>query len=92
MTIASPIDFILLTQVADRAFSRAVANTGNRIAAKIVMIAITIKSSIRVNPDRRTVLLDVAVFIVFPLLQWGVPSLILCRAYQNKGQFFATGN
>src|SRR6266542_3079141 len=35
-----------------RAFSRACANTGNRIAARIAMIAITTRSSIRVKPAR----------------------------------------
>jgi hypothetical protein len=36
-------------QLARRAFSRARANTGNKIAAKIAMIAITTKSSISVK-------------------------------------------
>jgi len=42
--------FWLLVQVAWRAFSRAWENTGNRIAAKMAIIAITTKSSIRVKP------------------------------------------
>src|SRR5687768_13051905 len=41
----------LLWQLAPRAFSRAWANTGNRIAARMAMIAITTSSSIRVNAD-----------------------------------------
>lgn len=46
-----PICFMLLIQEALRAFSRARAKTGNRIAAKIAMIAMTTKSSIRVKAD-----------------------------------------
>jgi hypothetical protein len=37
-------------QDAPRAFSRAWAKTGKRIAARIAMMAITTKSSISVNP------------------------------------------
>jgi len=40
----------LLRQLVWRAFSRAFANTGNRIAAKMAMIAITTNNSIRVKP------------------------------------------
>jgi hypothetical protein len=39
-------------QVACRAFSRAWAKTGNRIAARIAMIAITTRSSMSVKADR----------------------------------------
>ncbi len=42
----------LLTQDAARAFSRAFAKTGNRMAARIAMIAMTTSSSIRVKPLR----------------------------------------
>src|SRR5437867_2085882 len=38
-------------QVAARAFSRAWAKTGNRIAARMAMIAMTTSSSISVKPD-----------------------------------------
>jgi hypothetical protein len=37
------------TQVAERALSRAWAKTGNRIAARIAMIAMTTSSSMSVN-------------------------------------------
>jgi len=36
--------------LARRAFSRARANTGNRIAARMAMIAMTISSSMSVKP------------------------------------------
>jgi len=42
----------LLKQLARRAFSRARANTGNKIAANIEIIAMTTKSSIKVNAAR----------------------------------------
>src|SRR5437660_2222093 len=45
-------------QEAWRAFSRAWAKTGNRIAAKIAMIAITTSSSIRVKPLRSRFMMD----------------------------------
>src|SRR5438034_4732794 len=41
-------------QVAVRAFSRAWANTGKRIAARMAMIAITTRSSIKVKPARQS--------------------------------------
>jgi len=50
MVTASAICFWFEVQVVCRAFSRAFENTGNKIAAKIAIIAITTKSSIRVNP------------------------------------------
>src|SRR5437660_5469000 len=40
----------LLRQVVWRAFSRAWAKTGKRIAARIAIMAITTSSSMRVNP------------------------------------------
>src|SRR5712691_13310699 len=43
---------MLLEQLACRAFSRAWAKTGKRIAAKMAMIAITTSSSISVKPCR----------------------------------------
>src|SRR5713101_2609933 len=43
----------LLMQLAWRAFSRAWAKTGNRIAARMAIIAITTSSSIRVKPRWR---------------------------------------
>src|ERR1044071_7119611 len=44
------ICFMLETQVIARAFSRAWANTGKRIAARIAIIAMTTSSSISVKP------------------------------------------
>jgi len=43
----------LLAQLERRAFSRARANTGKSIAARIAMMAITTNSSIRVNARLR---------------------------------------
>src|SRR3954454_12475475 len=43
---------VLDRQEAPRAFSRAWAKTGKRIAARIAMMAITTSNSIRVNPRR----------------------------------------
>jgi len=40
----------LLAQLACRAFSLARANTGNRMAARIAMMAMTTSSSISVKP------------------------------------------
>jgi hypothetical protein len=45
-----PICFRLLAQLARRADSRARANAGNNIAARMPMIAITTNNSINVNP------------------------------------------
>src|SRR5579872_123940 len=60
--------------VAWRAFSRAWAKTGNRIAARIAIIAITTRSSINVNARD---------FIVPDLLRvWPPP----CRGDGNVGQ------
>src|SRR5579871_5958014 len=53
MARAVPICFMLETQEMVRACSRALAKTGNRIAARIAMIAITTSSSISVKPDLR---------------------------------------
>src|SRR5437763_513199 len=50
--IARPSCLRLLWHEAERAFSRACANTGNRMAARIAMMAITTSSSINVNPRR----------------------------------------
>src|SRR5437764_165668 len=44
---------MLETQVVIRAFSRACAKTGKRIAARMAMIAITTSNSMRVNPGFR---------------------------------------
>src|SRR5260370_9133175 len=52
MATARPICLLLDRQEAARALSRAWAKTGNRIAARMAMIAITTRSSIRVNPPR----------------------------------------
>src|SRR5712691_9506329 len=53
MVIPRPICFMFERQLACRAFSRAWAKTGNRIAARIAIIAITTRSSMRVKarPD-----------------------------------------
>src|SRR5712691_7899467 len=53
MWTASPICFWLERQVALRAFSRAWAKTGNRIAARMAMIAMTTRSSMRVKARQR---------------------------------------
>src|SRR5512133_2585775 len=53
IAIDSPICLQLDKQVVARAFSRAWAKTGKRIAARIAMIAMTTSSSIRVNACRR---------------------------------------
>jgi len=52
-----PICLRLLRQAMERAFSRACANTGKRIAAKMAMIAITTSSSIKVNARRFRIVL-----------------------------------
>src|SRR5438067_2088826 len=49
---AMPICLLLDRQVVARAFSRAWAKTGNRIAARMAIIAITTRSSINVKPNR----------------------------------------
>src|SRR5579871_1831383 len=49
MLLPRPISRRLETQVMARAFSRAWAKTGNRMAASIAIIAITTSSSMRVN-------------------------------------------
>src|ERR1039458_2370300 len=49
---ARPSCLLLLVQLACRAFSRALANTGNRIAARIAMMAMTTSNSISVNALR----------------------------------------
>src|SRR5262245_28703461 len=43
---------MLLAHTVLRAWARARAKTGKRIAARIAMMAITTRSSIRVKPDR----------------------------------------
>jgi len=50
-----PICRRLERQLVWRAFSRALAKTGKRIAARIAMIAMTTRSSIRVKPRLRGV-------------------------------------
>src|SRR5207248_10350988 len=50
--LANPICLVLERQDVVRAFSRAWAKTGKRIAARIAIIAITTNSSIKVNPVR----------------------------------------
>jgi hypothetical protein len=50
MIAASRVCFVLLRQTVFLAAALAWAKTGKRMAAKIAMIAITTRSSIRVNP------------------------------------------
>src|SRR5207247_10198625 len=51
IVIAVPSWRALLRHWVDRAFSRACAKTGKRMAARMAIIAITTRSSISVNPD-----------------------------------------
>src|SRR5689334_20828750 len=55
MAVARPSCFRFDWQLACRAFSRAAAKTGKRIAARIAIIAITTSNSIRVKPWGRWV-------------------------------------
>src|SRR5438128_1711472 len=52
MTAATPICRMFERQEAERAFSRACAKTGKRIAARMAIIAMTTSSSISVKPGR----------------------------------------
>src|SRR5437016_3678721 len=52
MVIAVPSCLRLERQAVDRACSRAWAKTGNRMAAKMAIMAMTTSSSISVKPDR----------------------------------------
>src|SRR6266540_1263070 len=52
MIAALPIWFMFDRQLVWRAFSRAWAKTGNKIAARMPMIAITTSNSMSVNPRR----------------------------------------
>src|SRR5438876_5770693 len=54
--MAAPSCLRLDRQLVCRAFSRACAKTGKRIAARIAMIAITTRSSIRVNALKRDIM------------------------------------
>ena len=56
--------FWLLMQVVVRAFSRALANTGNRMAARIAMIAITTSSSMSVNAQLFLRICFILLFVV----------------------------
>jgi hypothetical protein len=62
---AVAICFRLLWHVLLRAFSRALAKTGKRIAARMAIIAITTSSSINVNPFEP----DGFLMVIPPLLQ-----------------------
>src|SRR5438445_4271916 len=53
--IAVPSCFRFDRHILERAFSRARAKTGKRIAARMAMMAITTSNSIRVKPERRAV-------------------------------------
>ncbi len=50
MRLAMPNCFMLLTQVVVWAFFFALASTGNNIAAKMAMMAITTSNSMSVKP------------------------------------------
>src|SRR5580658_1167062 len=50
--MARLICFSLLTQLMARAFSRAWANTGKRIAARIAIMAMKTSNSLNVKPNR----------------------------------------
>src|SRR5947208_685956 len=65
MTNALASCFRLEVHMVARAFSRAWANTGKRMAARMAMMAITTRSSISVNAERRGVRL-----IVLSFLSW----------------------
>src|SRR5215212_103804 len=68
---AVPICFRFERHVAWRAFSRAWAKTGNRIAARMAMMAITTSNSMSVKPRFRGVLDTFTVF-----LRWrSLPSI-----------------
>jgi hypothetical protein len=71
---------MLLWQLARLAFSRALANTGNRIAARIAIMAITTKSSIRV----KAVVLLLRIFSPSKLI-------FLCR-HHNYAPFIQESN
>src|SRR5437764_1407473 len=60
MANASPSCFSLLRHVVCRAFSRAWAKTGNRIAARMAMTAITTSSSMSVKPLRKRNLISIS--------------------------------
>src|SRR5579859_1944247 len=84
---ARPNCLVLLTQVMARARSRAWANTGKRIAARMAMMAMTTSSSMRVKP----LLLCIAKLPFDGRYRWVVPGVSSnlgdgvsdrqCRAY-----------
>src|SRR5438552_2209810 len=88
---ARPICLLFERQVASRAFSRACANTGNRIAARMAIMAITTSNSMRVNPARS---------LRVPVQSWGtdgVPGPVLFMrvsfpAGNELGAMFAAGS
>src|SRR5712691_5800808 len=81
-----PICLKLERQVDMRACSRAWANTGKRIAAKMAMMAITTSNSIRVKPSR---------FLMVCLLSWEKDSRIaraLSFLMTAAGRVFRSGS
>src|SRR5436305_1149645 len=68
-----PICLVLLRQEVLRAASLACAKTGNRIAARIAMIAITTSSSIRVNANVLG-LLNITFYLSPPIKEASIDS------------------
>src|SRR6185437_6280091 len=66
--MARPICLLLERHDAARAFSRACAKTGKRMAAKIAIMAMTTSSSIRVKPRLRCDMLNILLDRLFPSL------------------------
>src|SRR5437764_8184495 len=95
MYIKKPVSicFRLLEQLDLRACSRARAKTGNRIAARIAIIAITTSSSIRVNPRLvalpSTILVALLCGIVLRQIALRLPGLVVSA--QRKLPQFSTG-
>ena len=65
MIQATVICFVLFMQDIACALYFALDNAGNSIAAKIAMIAMTTRSSIKVNPRSRTLFCSFVLFIWF---------------------------
>src|SRR5689334_21029403 len=80
MLMPRPNCYRLLMQVACRAFSRAWANTGNRIAARIAIIAITTSNSMSVKPFERVC------FRIFPSPFRGFPRFLGMRKVTEPPQ------
>src|SRR5437667_10379324 len=82
MSQPSASSFSFDVQVVLRALSRAWAKTGNRIAARIAMMAITTSSSIRVKPRRHVRgPIGFSPFETLLFSAWGIssPGIVLGR-------------